>query len=65
MGKDDPDKHEQDGGKHENEDEKRRERNGQPTGPVDPDTIREPHRVSEDGRQWNSGWPISSAQVGI
>ena len=39
MTKDNRDKNEKDGGKHENEDEKR---NGQPTGPIDPDTIREP-----------------------
>jgi hypothetical protein len=42
MAKDDRDKHEQDEGRHENENENRRERNGQPTGPIDPDTIREP-----------------------
>lgn len=42
MAKDDRDRHDRDGGRHENEDEKRRERNGQPAGPIDPDTIREP-----------------------
>lgn len=30
-----------DGGKHENEEEKRRERDGQPAGPINPDIIRE------------------------
>lgn len=42
MTKDDRDKPDKGGGKHENEEEKRREGDGQPTGPIDPDTIREP-----------------------
>jgi len=65
MAKDDRDKHEQDDGRHENENENRRERNGQPTGPIDPDTSVSLHRVSEDGKRWSSGWPIGSARVGI
>jgi hypothetical protein len=66
MAKDDRDKRETGGGRHENENENRRERNGQPTGPIDPDTIRvSPHPVSEDGKPWSSGRPMSSARVGI
>ena len=42
MGIDDDKDRKDDGGRHENEEEKRREGDGQPTRPIDPDIIREP-----------------------